>query len=329
MSFRVVLQPSGHCFDVPQGSNVLSAGLDAGLKLPYSCRVGTCRTCRGKVVSGDVEYTGASTVNLDESARQKGFALLCRAAPLSDLVVEVSELSLQAAQPKLMPARVRQIAKPAPGVVVLNLRLPMNAKFMFAAGQFVDVELPEGKTRSYSIASPPSDDGVIDIELHVRQMPGGLFSEGVLSTLKEGAMLRLRAPLGTFYLREDSEKPVILLASGTGFAPMRSIILYAQTRGLQRPMKLYWGNRTTEDFYAQPPDGVDCVQVVSNMSWQGRTGLVHQAVMEDYPDLSGYQVYACGVPAMVDAARRDFIEHCGLPEGEFYADSFLKKDDTL
>lgn len=142
-------------------------------------------------------------------------------------------------------------------------------------------------------------------------------------------MLRLRAPLGTFYLREDSEKPIIFLASGTGFAPMRSIILYAQSKGLQRPMKLYWGNRTAEDFYAQPPDGMDCVRVVSNLPWEGRTGLVHQAVMEDYPDLSGYQVYACGAPVMVDAARRDFTEHCGLPEGEFFADSFLSKDDSL
>jgi CDP-4-dehydro-6-deoxyglucose reductase len=238
VSFHVVLQPSGHAFDVPQGSTVLSAGLDAGLKLPYSCRVGTCRTCRGKVISGDVEYTGASSVNLDEVARQKGYALLCRAAPLSDLVVEVSELNLHAAQPKLMPARVKRIEKPVPSVAILHLRLPMNAKFMFAAGQFIDIELPEGKTRSYSIANPPSDDGVIDVELHVRQMPGGLFSEKVLSTLKEGAMLRLRAPLGTFYLREDSEKPIILLASGTGFAPIRSIILYAQSKGLQRPMKL-------------------------------------------------------------------------------------------
>lgn len=328
MSFRVVLQPSGHAFDVPQGSTVLSAALEAGLKLPYSCRVGTCRTCRGKVVSGEVEYKGASSVNLDEAARLKGQALLCRAAPLSDLVVEVSELSQNAAQPKVMPARVKRIEKPVPGVVILHLRLPMNAKFMFAAGQFIDIELPEGKTRSYSIASPPSDDGVIDIELHVRQMPGGLFSERVLATLKEGAMLRLRAPLGTFYLREDSEKPIIFLASGTGFAPIRSIILYAQSKGLQRPMKLYWGNRTTEDFYAHPPDGVDCVQVVSGMPWEGRTGLVHQAVMSDYPDLSGHQVYACGAPGMVDAARRDFTERCGLPEGEFFADSFLSKDDS-
>jgi len=329
VSFRVTLQPSGHAFDVPEGSAVLSAGLEAGCNLPYSCRVGTCRTCRGKVISGNVEYKGANTINLDEAARKKGYALLCRAIPLSDLVVEVGELSLYAAQPKVMPARVKRIERPAPGVVVLGLRLPMNANFKFAAGQFIDIQLPDGKTRSYSIANPPSIDGVIDIELHVRQMPGGRFSEGVLSTTKEGDILRLRAPLGTFYLREDSEKPVILLASGTGYAPMASIILYAQSRGLNRPMKLYWGNRTPADFYARPPDGVEVVPVVSGTAWEGRSGLVHEAVMEDHPDLSRFQVYACGAPAMVDAARRDFTTHCGLPEGEFFADSFLTKDDTL
>lgn len=329
MSFRVVLRPSGHSFDAAPGNTVLSAGLSAGIKLPYSCRAGTCRTCRGRVLDGSIEYKGESVVNLDEQARQKGHALLCRAEPLTDLEIEVEELSLQGAQPKLMPARVKQLSKPAPEVVILSLRLPMNAKFMFAAGQFVDIELPNGKSRSYSIASPPSEDGVIDIELHVRQMPGGLFSDEVLSTLKEGAMLRLRAPLGSFYLREESTKPILLLASGTGFAPIRSIILYAQSKGLQRSMKLYWGNRTPNDFYYQPPDGVECVQVVSNMAWDGRTGLVHEAVMNDHPNLSGFQVYACGAPAMVDAARRDFTQRCGLPEDEFYADSFINKDDRL
>jgi len=276
-----------------------------------------------------VDYAGANPVNLDEAARQAGYALLCRATPLSDLVVEVRELSLHAVQPRLLPARVRRIENPAPGIVILSLRLPMNANFRFAAGQFLDVQLPDGKTRSYSIASPPAIEGVMDIELHVRQIPGGLFSDGVLATLKEGEILRLRAPLGTFHLREDSQKPVILIASGTGYAPMRSILLYAQSSGLQRPVKLYWGNRTPQDFYTEPPDWVDCVRVVSNMAWEGRTGLVHEAVMKDHPDLSGFQVYACGAPAMVDAARRDFTAHCGLPEGEFFADSFLPKDDTL
>ena len=329
MSFRVTLQPSGNAFDVPDGSDILAEGLNAGLNLPYSCRAGTCRSCRGRVVSGSVAYENASAINLDEAARNAGFALLCRARPQSDLVIEVSELSLDAVPPKLMPARVKRIERPAPGVVVLGLRLPMNANFRFAAGQFVDIQLPDGKTRSYSIANAPSDDGVVDIELHIRQLPGGRFSEAALSSMKEGDLLRLRAPLGTFYLREKSEKPIILVASGTGYAPMQSIISYAQAQGLRRPMKLYWGNRMPSDFYAQPPAGVDYIPVVSDTAWEGRSGFVHQAVMEDHPDLSSFQVYACGAPAMVDAARRDFVTLCGLPEDEFFADSFVTKDDTL
>jgi len=327
VGFRVTLQPSGHSFEVPEGKTVLAAGLDAGWNMPYSCRAGTCRTCRGKVVSGAVDYADAHALNLDDAARQKGHALLCQAKPLGDLVVELQELALHGERPKVMPARVKRIEKPAPDVSILGLRLPMNQNLLFAAGQFVDVMLAGGKTRSYSLANPPSVSGVIDIELHVRHMRGGLFSDKMLSTLREGEILRLRAPLGTFCLREDSDKPIILLASGTGFAPIRSMILYAQGKGVRRPMKLYWGNRTPEDFYAQPPAGVDCVRVVSDVPWQGRTGFVHRAVMEDHPDLSGFQVYACGAPAMVDAARRDFAATCGLPEGDFFADAFLTEGD--
>lgn len=329
MSFRVTLQPSEHAFDVPDGSEILAAGLNAGLNLPYSCRAGTCRSCRGRVVSGNVAYENANAINLDEAARNAGFALLCRARPLSDLVIEIRESSLAGVQPKFMPARVKRIERPAQGVIVLGLRLPMNANFRFSAGQFLDIQLPDGKTRSYSIANPPSIDGVVDIELHIRQLPGGRFSEGVLSSMKEGDLLRLRAPLGTFYLRENSEKPIILVASGTGYAPMQSIILYAQAQGLRTPMKLYWGNRMPSDFYTQPPAGLDYIPVVSATAWQGRSGFVHKAVMEDHPDLSSFQVYACGAPAMVDAARRDFVTLCGLPEDEFFADSFVTKDDSL
>lgn len=329
MSFRVTLLPSERSFDVPEGSEILAAGLKAGLKLPYGCRAGTCRSCRGRVISGKVQYENANSVNLDEAARKEGFALLCRAIPLGDLVVEVSESSLEGVQPKTMPARVKRIEHPAKGVTILGLKLPMNANFKFAAGQFLDIQLPDGKSRSYSIANPPSLDGVVDIELHIRLLSGGLFSQGVLSTIKEGDILRLRAPLGTFYLRENGDKPIILVAGGTGYAPIQSLILYAQSKGLSRPMKLYWGNRMPSDFYAQPPAGIDYVPVVSDTAWEGRSGLVHRAVMEDHPDLSSFQVYVCGAPAMVEAARHDFITYCGLPENEFFADSFVTKDDTL
>lgn len=327
MTFKVTLQPSGHAFEVPPGVTVLNAGLEANWNLPYSCRAGTCRTCRGRVVEGRVDHGESHPAYLDEAARAKGYALLCQAKPLSDLVVEVEELLLQAVKPRLMPCRVKRIEKPAPDVAILGLRLPMNENLMFAAGQFVDFQLPGGKTRSYSIATPPAAEGVIDIELHVRHTPGGLFTDRVFSTLKEGEVLRVRGPLGTFYLREESDRPILFLASGTGLAPVRSMIGYAQRRGLQRPMKLYWGCRTRRDFYMPPPAGIECVQVLSDEAWDGRTGFVHHALMEDFPDLSGHQVYACGAPRMVDAARRDFVAQCRLPEEHFFADSFLTEAD--
>lgn len=335
MTFKVTLRPSGHSYDVPDGVTVLNAGLEAGCNMPYSCRAGTCRTCRGKILKGGVDHGGSHAAYLTDAHKAMGYALLCKAKPLSDLEVELEELSLQHAKPRIAPCRVKRIEKPAPDVAVLQLRLPMNENLMFAAGQFVDFLLAGGNTRSYSIATAPAAEGVIDLELHLRHTPGGLFTDRVFSTLKEGELLRLRGPLGSFYLREESDKPVVLLASGTGFAPIKSMIGYAIRRAMDRPMTLYWGCRSRRDLYmdelargweAQLP-GFKYVPVLSEAlpgdRWTGRTGLVHRAVMEDLPDLSGHQVYACGAPVMVDSARADFAANCGLPEGEFFADSFL------
>ena len=330
--FRVTLEPSGHSYDVPPGATVLNAGLEAGWNLPYSCRAGTCRTCRGRILAGRVEHGGAHAAYLSDEHKAKGYALLCKAKPLSDLVVQVEELSLQSAKPRDVPCRVKRIRRPAPDVAILDLRLPLNENLMFAAGQFVDFVLPQDKTRSYSIATPPAAEGVIDLELHIRHTPGGLFTDRVFSTLKEGELLRFRGPLGTFYLRDESCKPIIFLASGTGFAPIKSMIEYARRRRIDRPMTLYWGCRTRRDLYLDElargwEPGIRYVPVLSDEPWSGRTGFVHRAVMADFPDLSGHQVYACGAPVMVDAARRDFTARCGLPEGEFFADSFLTEAD--
>ena len=339
MGFRVTLMPSGHSYEVPPGKSVLTAGLEAGWNMPYSCRAGTCRTCRGKILEGRVDYGGVHPSYLPEEHKAMGLALLCKAMPLTDLVVELKELSLQGVKPKMIPCRVKRIDKPAPDVAVLDLKLPMNENMMFAAGQYVDFLLKDGKRRSYSIATPPSPQGVTDIQLHVRHTPGGLFTDHVFSGLKERDLLRFEGPLGTFYLREESDKPVVLVASGTGFAPIKAIIEYAARRGIARPMTLYWGCRSKRDLYmldlprsweAELP-GFRYVPVLSDAlpedGWTGRTGFVHRAVMEDFPDLSGHQVYACGAPVMVDAARIDFAAKCGLPEQEFFADSFLTEAD--
>ena len=326
MAYQVLLQPSGHTFEVPAGATVLDAGLEGGCNLPYSCRAGNCRTCRGRILEGHVDYNNTHPAYLTEQQKAQGFALLCKAKPLSDLVIEITELALDRIAPKIVPCRVKRISKPAPDVAILDVRLPMNENFMFAAGQFIDFLLPDGHTRSYSIATAPKPEGVIDLELHIRHTPGGLFTDRVFSTLKEGELLRFRGPLGGFVLREESAKPIVFVAAGTGFAPVKSMINYALRRKIDRPMGLYWGCRTEPDLY-MPPPAIPYVPVLSDVAWAGRTGFVHQAVMDDLPDLTGYQVYACGTPAMVDAAQRDFCKRCGLPENEFFADSFLTEAD--
>jgi CDP-4-dehydro-6-deoxyglucose reductase len=220
----------------------------------------------------------------------------------------------------------------------MGLRLPMNENFRFLAGQYIDLLLKDGKRRSYSLAHPPRPEGVTYLELHVRHTPGGLFTDRVFSGMKVREILRFEGPLGTFYLRE-SEKPAVMVASGTGFAPLRAMCESALEKGLKRPITLYWGCRAKRDLYmldlpsSWNAPGFKFIPVLSDPTpdcqWTGRTGFVHRAVMEDFPDMSGVQVYACGAPVMVDAARRDFSLHCSLPSEEFFADSFLTEADKL
>jgi CDP-4-dehydro-6-deoxyglucose reductase len=253
-------------------------------------------------------------------------------------VIEVRELEgLAGIKPRLSPCRVTKIAKPAPDVAVMGLRLPSNENMLFLAGQYIDFLLKDGTRRSFSIANPPHDAESID--LHVRHVAGGQFTDHVFGKMKERDILRFEGPLGTFFLREESERPIVFVASGTGFAPIKAVIEHMFHKAIARPATLYWGGRRPKDLYlnalaekwAAEHPGFKYVPVVSEAlpedNWAGRTGFVHRAAMQDFPDLSGHQVYACGVPVMVDAARRDFIETCKLPADEFYADSFTTQAD--
>jgi CDP-4-dehydro-6-deoxyglucose reductase len=326
---KVTLQPSGHSFEVLEGQNIVQAGLAAGYMLPYSCRAGVCRTCRGTLLEGKVDYGMVHETYLPESDKAKGLALLCQAKPLTDVVVEVREV--QGVRPRMIPCRVEKLDKPAPDVAVIGLRLPMNENFRFLAGQYIDFLLKDGKRRSYSLATRPDPAGVTALEIHVRHTPGGLFTDHVFGNLKVRELLRFEGPLGSFYLREDSDRPIVMLASGTGFAPIRAMCEYAAEKKISRPITLYWGARLKRDLYmlelARSWPHVKFVPVLSDEKWDGRTGFVHCAVMEDFPDLSGVQVYACGAPIVVDSARRDFSAQCKLPPDEFYADSFLTEAD--
>lgn len=339
MSFQVTIKPSNRTFTAEEDDVVLEAARRNGIILPYGCRNGACGACKGKVLEGQVDYGQYAAHILPEFEKKHGFALFCQAKPLTDLVIEAREINAAGEiQIKKLPCRVQKIERPSLDVAVLYLSLPANERLQFLAGQYVEIIMRDGKRRAYSMASPPEDD--VHIELHVRNMAGGAFTDYVFNKMKERDILRFEGPLGTFFLREDNDKPIVLVASGTGFAPIKSIIESALHNGVTRPMVLYWGGRRPKDLYmdalarkwaVEHAAQLKYVPVISEAlpedGWTSRTGFVHRAVMEDFPDLSAHQVYACGVPIMVDSARRDFIQQCRLPELDFYADSFTTQAD--
>lgn len=339
MSFVVTLKPSGRTFEVEPGASILSTALKQHINLPYGCRLGTCSTCRCKVVEGQVDLGGAHLAYLPQAQRDEGYALLCQASALTDVTIEAEELPALGESIEF-PAMVREIEFLAPDVAKVTLRMPLHQNLKVTAGQFVDITLPNGVRRSYSIANPPKLENMIDVEFHIRHMPGGLFTDHVFNAMKTRERVECNGPLGTFFLR-DSAKPAIMLASGTGYAPIRSILLDQFAKGSNREFVLYWGARVKQDLYlndeveafAREHPNFKYVPVLSDATekdeWSGRTGFVHRAVMEDYPDMSGVQVYACGAPVMVDSARRDFTAHCGLPVAEFFADSFVTTADQV
>jgi CDP-4-dehydro-6-deoxyglucose reductase len=330
---RVTLQPSGLQFDVEQGESVLAAALRQGYVLPYGCKNGACGSCKGKLLEGQIDYGVYQKKALPDEEKTQGKALFCQAKPLTDLTIEARTVgAAKDIQVKKLPCRVQKLERVTEDVMVLHLKLPANERLQFLAGQFIEFLLKDGSRRSFSMANAPHDDELI--QLHVRHVAGGQFTDHVFGKMKERDILRMEGPLGTFFLREDSDKPIVLVASGTGFAPIKAVIEHALHKGITRPMTLYWGGRRPKDLYL---DGLaktwplKYVPVISDAlpedNWTGRTGFVHRAVMQDFPDLSAHQVYACGVPIMVDSARRDFVQHCRLPELEFYADSFTTQAD--
>jgi CDP-4-dehydro-6-deoxyglucose reductase len=343
MSFKVTVQPSNHQFTVDDGQTVLDAALAAGIVLPYSCRNGACSTCKGKVLDGtfDAGSSPAQILSADDLAQ--GYTLFCQAHPTSDLTIEAREIRMASdIQIRKMPSRVMGLEKITDDVMVVKLQLPAADPFRFYAGQYLEFILKDGSRRSYSMATPPSSDNLV--ELHIRHMPGGVFTDHVFGTgatqMKVREILRVEGPFGSFFLRDDSQKPIVFLASGTGFAPIKAIIQRMIDEGSQRKAVLYWGGRRPADLYmdqlarqwVQTLPNFSYIPVVSDATaedaWSGRTGFVHKAVQQDIPDLSGYQVYACGAPVMVESARKDFTLQNGLPEDEFFADAFTSQADT-
>jgi CDP-4-dehydro-6-deoxyglucose reductase len=339
MSFQITIKPSDHAFPCAADETVLEAAMTADLLLPYGCRNGACGTCKGRILAGDVEYGLYQATTLTDDERRAGLALFCCAKPLTDLVIEVREVRRAGDIPiKRLPCRIESIAKPAADVAIVRIKLPANERLQFLAGQYIDFLLKDGKRRSFSLAVAPHDDALL--ELHVRHIPGGLFTDPLFTQFKGREILRIEGPHGAFYLREESDKPMIFVAGGTGFAPIKAMLEHCFHQGIDRPIVLYWGARALADLYMPHLPGewqtahanFTFIPVLSEAApgdaWPGRTGFVHQAVLDDFRDLSGYQIYACGAPAMIDAARRDFIGLRNLPAEEFFADSFTIAGET-
>lgn len=344
MSFKVQVEPLGLSFTVKEGQSVLDAALEAKILLPYSCRGGSCSTCKAKVVAGDFDAGQAPAQILMADELEAGYSLMCQAHPKSDMVIESPLASVMSdIEVRKMPARVIELTPIIDDVMQVVLQLPASQPVFYYPGQYLNVLLRGGAERSYSMANPPLEDNTVT--LHVRHMPGGLFTDQLFGAtepaIKDRQILRVELPLGTFYLREDSDRPIIFLASGTGFAPIKAMVQHMLAQGIDRPVRFYWGGRRPKDIYqAQEAqqwvhqfNDFEFIPVVSEAldsdEWSGRTGFVHHAVMQDHPNLAGWEVYACGHPKMVEGARRDFVQHCQLEDEAYFSDAFTSEADKV
>lgn len=337
MSYSVQIESTEHVFQVDEGEFILEAALRQGINLPYGCRGGACGACKGQLLEGSVSYPDGIPSGLSEEDHNKGFVLFCQAMANNDLVIKSKELSVSdEIEIKILPCRVQEKIQLNHDVVLIKLRLPKTERLQFFAGQYINFLLKNGKHRSFSLANAPHDDEFI--ELHIRHIPDGKFTSEVFDEMKEKDMMRIEGPFGSFYLREESERPIILMAGGTGFAPIKGMIEHALKIGMQRPIHLYWGARAKEDLYmdelahswTRQNPLIRYTPVLSGAkeedNWTGRTGLVHHAIMEDYPDLSKYEIYGSGAPGMVYAGRDEFVKN-GLDLDYYYSDAFEYQKD--
>ena len=341
MSFNVSVLPSGRSFSANTDETLLAAAIRQGIGLPYGCKDGACGSCKCKKLEGTVTHGAHQLKALSVEEEASGFILTCCGVAHSDVVLESRQVTDESAFPiRKMPVRVTSLQRASHDVLVIRLQLPASDMMKYHAGQYVEFLLRDGDRRSYSMANAPhTQTETPGLELHIRHMAGGKFTEHVFGAMKEKEILRIEGPYGSFFLREDSDKPMVLLASGTGFAPLKALIEHMQHKNITRPAVLYWGGRRPADLYmndwmqaklTEMPH-LRYIPVISDAlpedHWTGRTGFVHQAVLEDFSDLSGHQVYACGSPIVVESARDAYTALAGLPAEEFFADAFTTEAD--
>jgi CDP-4-dehydro-6-deoxyglucose reductase, E3 len=330
--YSVRIDPHGRTLRVGGDRPVLEAALASGLNLPHSCKSGHCGSCRARLKSGEIRYPGdRRPLGLTEQEAQAGYVLLCQARPASDLTVEarliarVSEVEI-----KTLPCRVARLVALAPDVMQVFLRLPAVESLPFLPGQYLDFLVEDGRRRSFSIASPPHDSELL--ELHVRKVAGGGFTARLFGHVDTGALLRIEGPMGQFVYR-DGTTPLIMIAGGTGFAPLKSMLRHILEKGPPREVHLYWGARQPQDLYEEAQvlawqqryPGLKFTAVLSEAGDPGaphrRLGWVHEEVLRDYPSLAGFDVYAAGPPALIEAIRASFPRH-GLSADRLHFDSF-------
>jgi len=334
MSFTVTISPSGNQFTVDQGETVLDAAVRQGVGIPYGCRSGRCGACVATLSNGEVSYPSETPEALEGQDDNKCVPCQCMAE--SDITLEVRETKSAAEiEVKLLPCRVHQIDHLAHDVIRLLLKLPDNQRLQFQAGQYLNFILADGRHRAFSIGNAPHDDTYI--ELHIRHVDGGEFTDWVFGQMKDKAILRIQAPLGTFVLNEESERPMLFVGGGTGFAPLKGQIEHAFAEGVDRPISLYWGVRSKRDLYmpelpeqwAKDHSNFNFIPVLSEPDddWQGRTGWVHEAALKDIQNITEYDIYMAGPPPMVRAGRDAFRES-GVPEEQMHYDAFEYAEDT-
>jgi CDP-4-dehydro-6-deoxyglucose reductase len=335
MNHVVTLVPADRQFTVEQGETILDAALRQHILLPYGCRNGACGACKARILEGEIEPAAEHLTGLTASERNSGWCLCCQALPRSDLKIESREIDKSVDQEiRTLPARVARMERLSHDVMALHLQLPRSERLQFLAGQYIDVLMRDGKRRSFSLANAPHDDEFL--ELHIRYYEGAVFAGHVFNTMREKDLLRIRGPYGNFYLREPSTRPILCVAGGTGFAPVKAIVEHALHVDVKRPLFLYWGVRSHRDLY-MPTLPVEWVR--RRPDWRyvpvysqpleadhvdagtERVGMVHEAILQDFDDLSGFEVYAGGPPVMVHAVA-DACEARGLSAEHIYSDAF-------
>jgi CDP-4-dehydro-6-deoxyglucose reductase len=330
-SFAVRIAPQGRTLGVGADQSILDAALDAGLNIPHSCKSGHCGSCRAHLVVGRIRYPNGTPLGLSADEARAGEVLLCQARPASDLTVAVRAIAqVTNVEIKTLPCRIDRLNLLAADVMQVFLRLPSVESLPFQPGQYLDVLLEDGGRRSFSIASPPHDSGLI--ELHARLVAGGGFTGRLFNQLRAGALLRIEGPIGQFVYR-SGEKPLILIAGGTGFAPLKSILRHILERGVEREIYFYWGARTAADLYeetlvldwASKFRKLRFMPVLSQADAGAaaarRLGFVHEAVLAEHADLAHFDIYAAGPPALIEAIRATFPERGARADGLFF-DSF-------